>query len=46
MTTWQAFFDALLQAVKNPVIIVAVIMSAYNAIVDLTTKGVSDSKYH
>lgn len=44
ITTWQAFFDALLQAIKNPVIIVAIITSVYNALVDPTTKGFSDSK--
>ncbi len=43
ITTWQAFFDMLLQAVRNPVIIVAVITSIYNALVDPTTKGFGDS---
>ncbi len=43
ITTWKAFFDTLLEAIKNPVIIVAVITSVYNAIVDPTTKGFCDS---
>ncbi|MBQ8859961.1 MAG: phage holin [Ruminococcus sp.] len=43
ITTWKALSDALLEAVKNPVIIVATITSVYNAIVDPTTKGFFDS---
>ncbi len=44
MTTWQGLGSTLLQAVNNPVIVVAVIASVYNAIIDPTTKGISDSK--
>lgn len=44
ITTWKAFFDALLNAVQNPVVIVAVITSVYNAVIDPTTKGFCDSK--
>ena len=43
MTTWAALGDALLQAVKNPVILVSVLVSVWNAINDPTTKGLSDS---
>ena len=39
MTTWAALGDALLQAVKNPVILVSVLVSVWNAINDPTTKG-------
>ena len=43
MTTWSALGDALLQAVKNPVILVSVLVSVWNLINDPTTKGLSDS---
>ena len=44
MTTWGAIWDLLVEAIKNPVVVVAVIVSVYNAIIDPTTKGISDSK--
>ena len=43
MTTWATLGNALLEAIKNPVIVVAVIVSVWNAIVDPTTAGISDS---
>ena len=43
MTTWAALGNVLLDAIKNPVIVVAVIVSVWNAIVDPTTAGISDS---
>ena len=43
MTTWGALCGILLEAVKNPVIVVAVIVSVWNAITDPTTAGISDS---
>ena len=43
MTTWGALGSALLEAVKNPVIVVSVLVSVWNLLVDPTTKGVSDS---
>ena len=43
MTTWAALGDALLHAVKNPVILVSVLVSVWNLINDPTTKGLSDS---
>ena len=43
MTTWAALGDVFLQAVQNPVIIVSVIVSVWNAVNDPTTSGVSDS---
>ena len=43
MTTWKALGLTLLQAVQSPVIVVAVIVSLYNALIDPTTKGLSDS---
>lgn len=44
MTTWAALGNLLLDAVKNPVIVVAVVVSVWNALNDPTTKGISDSK--
>lgn len=44
ITTWYALYDIFVQAVSNPVIIVAVIISVYNALIDPTTKGLSDSE--
>jgi phi LC3 family holin len=43
MTTWATLGNLLLDAVKNPVIVVAVVISVWNAITDPTTEGVSDS---
>ena len=43
VTTWAALGGVLLSAVKNPVIVVAVLVSLWNAINDPTTAGISDS---
>lgn len=43
MTTWGAILDLLVGAVKNPVVVVAVVVSVANAINDPTTKGLADS---
>jgi phi LC3 family holin len=43
MTTWAALGNTLIEAVKNPVIVVAVLGSVWNAINDPTTAGLSDS---
>ena len=44
MTTWYALGNLFVEAVKNPVIVVSVIVSVWNAINDPTTAGLSDSK--
>lgn len=44
VTTWAMLGSLLASAVKNPVIVVAVIVSVWNAINDPTTAGLSDSK--
>ena len=44
MTTWAALGGVLLKAVQNPVIVVSVLVSVWNAINDPTTSGLSDSK--
>ncbi len=43
ITTWTALGEALLEVIKNPVVLVAVLSSIYNAINDPTTSGLSDS---
>jgi len=43
MTTWAALGNVFVEAVKNPVIVVSVIVSIWNAINDPTTAGLSDS---
>ena len=43
MTSWAALGGIFLEAVKNPVILVSVVVSVWNAINDPTTKGLSDS---
>lgn len=44
MTSWSAIWALLVQAVGNPVVVVSVIVSLYNTVIDPTTAGVSDSK--
>ena len=43
MTTWAALGGVLFEAIKNPVIVVAVIVSVWNAVNDPTTAGLGDS---
>lgn len=44
VTTWAALGNVLISAIQNPVIVVAVIVSVWNAINDPTTAGIGDSK--
>lgn len=43
MTTWATLWQTLLAAISNPVIVVAVVISVWNAINDPTTAGIGDS---
>ena len=43
MTSWGALVEAVKAAIGNPVVVVAVIVSVWNAITDPTTTGLSDS---
>lgn len=43
LTTWGAIGGLLLEAVKNPVVAVSVVVSVWNSINDPTTQGLSDS---
>ena len=44
MTSWAALGGILVQAVKNPVILVSVVVSVWSAVNDPTTAGLTDSK--
>ena len=44
MTTGAGLGGVLLEAIKNPVILVAVVVSAWNLINDPTTRGLGDSE--
>lgn len=44
ITTWKGLLMVFYEAVKNPVVVVAVLTSVFNAVIDPTTKGISDSK--
>ena len=44
ITTWAALIDVLKTAVLNPYVLALVVVSVYNALVDPTTTGVTDSK--
>ena len=43
MTTWAALGAAMKGALGNPVILVSVAVSVWNAVTDPTTKGICDS---
>ena len=43
MTGWPALWDALLRAVRNPVILVSLLSSVWTAVTDPTTEGIGDS---
>ena len=43
MTTWGSIGTLLLDAIKNPVVVVSVLVSVWNAVNDPTTGGLSDS---
>jgi phi LC3 family holin len=44
LTSWRVLGEVLFEAVKNPYVLALVLVSTWNAIVDPTTKGISDSK--
>lgn len=43
ITSWEAFGNLFLEAIKSPAMLVSIAVSVYNLIIDPTTKGVSDS---
>ena len=44
LTSWGALGGVLFEAVKNPYVLVLVVVSVYNAIIDPTSTGITDSK--
>jgi len=44
VTTWAKLGELLAQAISNPYVVVLILVSVYNAIVDPTTKGLKDSE--
>ena len=44
LTTWAKVGEILLQAISNPYVLGLVAVSVYNAIIDPTTTGITDSK--
>lgn len=44
MTSWGALGGLVVRAVQNPVVVVAVVVSVFNAVTDPTTAGVGDSE--
>ena len=44
MTTWVAIWNLFVEAIQNPVVVLSVVVSVYNAIIDPTTKGIGDSE--
>lgn len=43
LTTWASIGELLWQAIQNPVVVLAVGVSVFNAITDPTTAGIGDS---
>ncbi len=44
MTSWGALRDVWLRAIQNPVVLLSVVVSVFNAITAPTTAGVGDSR--
>jgi phi LC3 family holin len=44
LTTWSSIGHILIESVKNPVVVFAILACIWNALNDPTTKGLSDSK--
>ena len=44
LTSWAAFLDVMEKVVMNPYLLVTVVMSVANFLIDPTTKGIGDSQ--
>lgn len=44
LTSWGAIGNLLIESVKNPVVVFSIIACIYNALIDPTTRGLSDSE--
>ncbi|MGX6993931.1 phage holin [Vagococcus penaei] len=43
LTEWHIVGDLFVKAISNPYVLVMILVSLYNAVIDPTTKGVKDS---
>jgi phi LC3 family holin len=43
LTSWGALGGVLFEAIKNPYVLMLVVVSVYNAIIDPTSTGITDS---
>lgn len=44
ITTWIILRDTIINAVRNPYVVVMMVVSLFNAMTDPTTKGITDSE--
>ncbi len=44
ITTWASLYEVSVQALSNPYIVAMIVLGAFNATTDPTSRGVSDSK--
>ena len=44
LTSWSTLGGVLFEAIKNPYVLMLVVVSVYNAIIDPTSTGITDSK--
>lgn len=44
ITSWAILLDLMVDAISNPYVLLMVAVSVYNAVVDPTTTGLSDSQ--
>lgn len=44
ITSWAILLDLIIDAISNPYILVTIIVSLYNSVIDPTTTGLSDSQ--
>lgn len=44
ITSWVILLDLIVAAISNPYVLITIVVAVYNAVIDPTTKGVSDSK--
>lgn len=44
ITSWQALGEILITTISNPYLVVATVVSVWNACIDPTTKGIADSE--
>lgn len=44
ITSWKVVGQLILEAIKNPYVVVMTLANLFNAVTDPTTKGIGDSK--